>query len=240
MTKLELIKATKTELNKCYDFLKEHENALIDSHNLKLYDAFYYDFKEDFPLCAESDANGDLFYDFCNLEYEFFKEDLQESFDIYFEKSIKYIGRTSSFYLWKTNENNCLDLLNTLLSEYFYNGASVYLKSDFKTLDFDTDFYTSTDIIEHLTDIANGKFYKYIENETSDARTIYYNLKSFKDSQVAIFKEFLQNCENDLQASTDAENARIMTDRNNAENIARFYNIPHATMIELKKMHLCF
>lgn len=238
MTKLELIKNAKTELKKCYDFLKEHENALTDSHNLKLHDAFFYDYSNNFPLCAENErerGESYLFYSFCESEYDLFKEDLRECFNIDFEKSIKYIGHTSSFYLWDKYENNTLDLLNTLLNEYFYNGASVYLKDDLKRIEFDTDFFTSADVISHLNDIVNGDFYKYIVDETSDTITIYETLKGFKDNQVENFKEFLQWHELDLQEERDAENARIMTDRNNAENIARFYNIPHATMIELKE-----
>ena len=238
MNKAELIKNAKTELKKCYDFLKVHESALIDSHNLKYHDAFCFDYSSDFPLCANSEherGENYLFYSFCNNDYEFFKDDLQTTFNIDFEKDINRIEHTSSFYLWNTVEKNCLDLLNTLLSEYFYNGSSVYLKSDLESIDFDSDFYTSSDIISDLKDITTGNFYKYIENETSHARTIYYNLKVFKDCQVESFKEFLQSFEDNLQRDIENENAKIAIEKSKVEKIAQLYNIPRDTMLELKK-----
>lgn len=215
MTKLELIKNAKSELGKVFDFIKENKNALLNYHDLKLHDVSYYcytDMEKDFPLCyADANKNNaDYFYIFCDNEYENFKDDLREFGGIDFEKSIKHVNRTSKFYLWKYgDENNAIDLLNTLLNDYFYNGSSVYYSVKTSRLEFDTDFYKSADIISDLQSIASGDFCIYVLEQTSAPITIYKEIKVFKNNQVETFKNFLECCENDLQEEIDAEKQEL-------------------------------
>ena len=97
-TKVQLItlgKANK-ELKKVADYLKENKSAWNEQKNLKLYDAAFYDYSEDFPLTYKKYGENE-FWNFCQVEDDNFLGWLDEE-DI--DKSIlHYIRRTPSFYV---------------------------------------------------------------------------------------------------------------------------------------------
>ena len=157
--------------------------------NLKLYDiAFNYSNIEDFE---------DLFYNFCEINYDAFIEYLDE-----LDLKMTHIGNTSSFYIEsnrkdfyscyyqseyeeKSNEEKLQLILNNEANLYglycdeiiFKNGKVYSIDKDYMD-DEDIKFYTREllDTIEIIKNI--NKAYEFIDN--------------FKNEQIELFREFLE------------------------------------------------
>ena len=216
MKKSDIIKNAECELTRVAAWLLENAEC-FGYTNLKLYDAFYYmcdDFRADYPLTAANDDNIDLFYDFCQIEYDMFLEDLKVNDSIEFEKLQKYIGHTSSFKLDKkesviTDRYDNIDIAdsiyNLIADEYndtlriSYTpdqGVKISIDPEYEELELQLCKYI------YAYDIT---FYKAVTEEYADTITAYKRLQAYKDGQVDSIKAYLDNIESDYEYQAEQE-----------------------------------
>ena len=160
-----------------------------ETTNLKLYDIVY-------NYCDIEDFE-DLFYDFCEVEYDMFTEYLNG-----LDLKMTHIGNTSSFYIESNRKDfyscyyqdeyegkdnkeklqllldNEANLYSLYCDEIIFKDGKVYSIDEDCVDDEDIKFYTREllDTIEIINNI--NRAYKVIEN--------------FKNKQIELFKEFLK------------------------------------------------
>lgn len=237
------------QIEKIISFLKENEKA-FDYMDLKLYDVYFYcdskDMRDNFPLCYENNnVILSYFNDFCDLEYEFFTEDLRELYDIDFEKIIKQLGRSSSFYLhdlFNFNDlNKNIDYVLTDLYDNINGGYDLYY-IDFKDgklyiLDNNDDYFYNdyTEEIENALDYFIDDFYNDVIKNTKDILIVYNAIKYFKENQIEYFKDYLKNEEENLIEKEKEEKAEKEKSENIVKSIQNKYNISVDDMKLLKE-----
>lgn len=190
------IKKANKQLKKVMRFLQENEKA-FSMLDLKLHDVSYYCYSHmfaDFPELYENDQDS-YFYDFCECEYdcmiEYFKENN-------IEYKPQYIGRTSSFYLSDCVDCQChrpyrIDFQQTIYNLLNENGYTCDCMPDITENGLiDTSDKYLKDCYANIDYIASGEFYKDVIKQLDDCIKAYNYIKSFKDNQVNIFKEYLQ------------------------------------------------
>ena len=234
-TTKETIKQAKQVLNDLFNYIKENDDALTGYTDLKLHDVSFYcyrDMQNDFPLCcADDDQNSEYnyFYDFCEISFDQFKEDLSEN-GIDFYKTVDYIGHTSKFYCYAGHDRDA----ETMINDFIYNeyGDSYeIIKGKFSF----SHYYGVAEIINDLEYFVKNALNDF-KAKTADAITIYNYINDFKQNQVDYFKEYLTYYENDLQAEKNAETAKINADAETARGIAAAFKIPDETMKTLKSV----
>lgn len=195
------------QLRKCMDWLEANKDA-FQYMDLKLHDASYYAYDqaaEDFPLLAEEYNMDDLFYWFCEDEYDMFVEDLENNQGIDFKKMRNPLGRTSSFYL---HDGSIIEFTGRYRDDYpweyvLYNFINKYGYND--TVPDITPEGTIDENDPYLADCEAN--IDYIENDMYNDMLsvfgpvveVYDYIKDFKDNQVDIFKEYLTYKQEDLE-----------------------------------------
>lgn len=181
------------------------KNGYLDCTNLKLYDAFYYSYKDaktDFPVLFNMGYNfDDAFYDMCYEMYSNFEMALEE-YDLDFESNISRIGRTSSFYTHKYGTDNLNDVLNNVLNDLFYiNCDEIEYDNDYKLV-LNADSATNNEVIAELKYIINYMMSDciYIFEDSIALKDI---INNFKNNQVEYFKEYLKNEQDFLLTDND-------------------------------------
>ena len=215
---LEYYKTAQKTVKALGDFYDKHADFL-SIHNLKLYDANFYNCSEemqkDFPLCYSNSQknNVDYFYEFCEQAYEDYR-----ILYPYHAENERYIGRTSSFYFIPQNENDYIDsstyknkenFIGDLFSYIVYDvNASYYISlSEKNNILFDDkeEVLNDEEIFEnvccYLEDIGNYD----VELLFADALELYGYIADFKENQVEYFKDFLHNEEETLFFDNKAE-----------------------------------
>jgi len=192
-----LVKANK-ELKKVVDYLEENESAWDKQRNLKLYDAAFYDYKEDFPLTFKKYGENE-FTDFCEVEYDGFLEWLT---DENIEKNIlHYIGRTSSFYVGEYGGEGIVGIINDIYNNNVYGNAFNYINisSDYKITPFGEWKLIDDEVQDELNYIVSNLF--------DDVKAVFEPIikvanyiDDYKAYQVSIFKEYLNYEEEELQS----------------------------------------
>lgn len=198
------------ELEAIVSYFKENE-AAFQMMDMKLHDAFYYEcrgMEEDFPVVARAMEEKSLvysgefspFHDFCDMEYENFKEWCKEQ-SIDFDALRHQVGRTSSFYLHDEGNLVCLkrrdysinvsETLALLTDEFGHQGFDLQFNED-GSIDryYATEDYTnSSNNVEY---IASGAFSLEVKKHFEDALKVHGYLKELKDNQVESFKSYLE------------------------------------------------
>jgi hypothetical protein len=223
MTYIELQKALQPKLalaNEQFAKVVNYINTNIDmfkSMNLKLHHAAFLDL-EKFPLCKklqEKSNSFSLFHDFCEINYELFIEDLKENHSIDFQEMQKFIGRTSSFYLYDFYATYNKELQIAEMIYNFYNryidcydfedlkiNDKLQLEIEFQTYDIENNYSYDNDDMEEISahlDYFIEDFYNDFINHCKDMEVVYNLIKDFKHNQVKYFKDYLENFEEELE-----------------------------------------
>ena len=203
-----LEKANK-ELKKVVDYLEENESAWSEQRNLKLYDAAYYDYSEDFPLICRTYGNNE-FYEFCQNEYDNFLDWLAEN-DI--DKTIlNYIGSTSSFYIGKYGNEDIIDIINNIYSDNIYGHEFNYINIsvNYKITPFEVWELSDDEVQDELNYIVSNLFDDVKATFEPIIKLAEY-IDDYKVNQVKYFKEYLTYYDNELQFEKEKQDAEIET-----------------------------
>jgi hypothetical protein len=185
-------------LNRCFKKLKENEKKWNESLNLKLYDCYgMNEFETDFgKIVLNDEVASNAFYTFCESSYDMMVEDLKESYNINFADIADYIGRTSSFYIGKANNNEKDKYTVALarLSDTWNNSCVEHLETENGFTIREDIFLDSEDDIEQyindMLDIAQN-----VEREFEEAfhkiEVVYDYITDFKEHQVEYFKDYV-------------------------------------------------
>ena len=181
--------------------------------DLKLHDINYHYAEalkhKGIPAVSEDEFLG-LFEDFCEIEYYFFKEYMEEKKHVRFD----YIGRTSSFYLvpenrdvlrfvenltfgntnGKISKNELRENIFDTYSNYcyfdsFFEGDGILIENILKTMESDS----GKDILEDITEDLKGSLdmIDEIKECLQDIEDVRDYINSFKKSQLENFVEFV-------------------------------------------------
>lgn len=208
---------------------------MFESMNLKLHHAVALDL-EKFPLCKkyqEKSNTFSLFHDFCEINYNLFIEDLKENHSIDFQEMQKFIGRTSSFYLYDfyATYNKELQIVEMIYN--FYNryidcfhfedltiNDKLQLEIESHIYDEENDYnYSKNDMEEISThlDYFIEDFYNDFTKHCKDMEVVYNLIKDFKDNQVKYFEDYLQNFEEELEEEVPINTITILNLSSNKE-----------------------
>ena len=212
------------QLNKVKDFIKKNEDA-FDMMDLKLHDAAFFDDFDAYPAIKKAIENhfyqGDTpYYDFADQSYDQFTEWCAED-GLDFRKMYNQVGRTSKFYLHDRNlidatanginyENTIYNLVNHFgWPDSFEDTKDGLLDRAWADENWDDD----GNIENNVEYIASGEFYQDVEKACSDILKVYKYIKDFKDDQVSIYKDWLENENEWLEDSHPelAEESRSLT-----------------------------
>lgn len=218
---LKLIEKANIELEKVKNYMLSIQGKILTPVNLKLYDAFY-------KACDENRVND--FYDFCDFQFETFKEMIEEETGEKFFNIVHYIGRTSSFYCASRRyyEDIITDNHNNIIfPDTFYNFILDIQGVEDEIANFDNDglinpdnlfdyiektkeYYELSfdDIKNDLDYIISGNFLNNIKDFFKDGLFVYDLLQDFKNDQVTLFDEFLEQIEinEEIEKDTTIEN----------------------------------
>ncbi len=184
-------------LNRCFKRLKDNEEKWNESLNLKLYDCFgMNEIETDYgKIVLNEEFASNAFYDFCGSSYDMMVEDLKQEHDILFNQIRDNVGRTSSFYIGKThnNEKDKFTVALAMLSPTWNN-------SDVVAEETETGFKLSEDILEgdydleeymnNMLDIAQN-VEKEFEESFHKIEVVYDYITDFKKNQVEYFKDYV-------------------------------------------------
>lgn len=195
-------------LKEVADYLLSIENVWNKTRNLKLYDVSFHasEIADKYPL-ARDDRN-DLFYDFCQVEYDCFVEWMRENnLD---QNKMVYIGRTSSFYMTDIHDDKIGNVITELLARIDGGYYSIDIDENGNMIHFsDTDYFTEQEQIEneqeYMEYIANGSFLVDVKKYLFDAVAIAGYIDSFKENQLAAFEEYVSCINDDLEYEREQE-----------------------------------
>lgn len=164
---------------------------MFDYMNLKMPDASYiaYDKADEYGFTIEQ-AN-DIFCDWCDTNYHFFKEDLMYEHDIDFNDYCYALDGTSSFCLHDRdmiNLNNSLEenvccVIDVMIDENWYS----YMP-DCGSNNFADEFEYDVDFRNYVLNGLYGNFMEWCK----PIKIIYDKIKDFKEGQAAYFMEELK------------------------------------------------
>ena len=203
---------TYDEVNKALqailEYLKSIENVWNKSRNLKLYDVFFHgeEIIDKYPLVKEEYDGNDLFYDFCQLEYDYFVEWMEEN---KIKDERKYIGHTSTFYLTDHHDENLISLLEYLVNENIYY-TDIRIAENGNMLPFvDMECASEEEQIQDAQDemsfIADGRLLEEIKKHFADAVQIAEYIDGFMKNQIDAFTEYIAFKEEYLQEEREQE-----------------------------------
>ncbi len=174
--------------------LKWYNQDLFESHNLKMYDAFYE---------SGNYENGAELFERCMEDWWYdFNQSLKDE-GIDFEKQIERIGRTSSFYLgrwhtehWWSRDNIVDEMIDELLDEVYTWWASLDKNQDTDEIelysrwrDESLDKYTDDELIEKLVDEVIEYAPKRIGDLLHNQVVMLWLIDDYKVNQVTRFNE---------------------------------------------------
>ena len=204
-----LVKKANIEMEKLVKFLEEH-TGLYEGRNLKLYDiSWNQELQDKWNLTDEQ--YSDLFYWYCEQEYDFFIEWMKE--EGINKNVMNYWGMTSTFDLTNSiietdrrsnldygmtvyniacnNTIGCNDLnyiidgdgkiKMELITRYCKKGNKYWLEENIR------------DLKEGLEYIASGEMFNDFMNDMQDSIEIDKYLNSFMENQVENFEDFIQH-----------------------------------------------
>ena len=202
MKKQELLNNIKTNMEDIINTLRKYNiETLFDLCDLKLHDV------------VTMDNFDDNLFDFmCQVEYDNFKEYLEEN-----NCAARYLGRTSSFWVVseysRINEfdldetlSNGLNykleiLVNAFINEYIDNALEITIDKDFNFTyndDITDENWYDMDDLKQLADLLTGyekdleEFIEY--NITKPLEVIEY-INDFKANQELIYNEYAEDVE---------------------------------------------
>lgn len=187
-------------LNRCFKKLKENEKKWNESLNLKLYDCWgMNEFETDFgKIVLNDDVASSAFYDFCSESYDAIVEELKESDGIVFKDIADYIGRTSSFYIGKANNNEKDKYTVALarLSDTWNNSCVEHLETENGfTIREDIFLDSEEEIEEYMNDMLDiaQNVEREFEEAFHDIEVVYDYITSFKENQVEYFTDYVKD-----------------------------------------------
>lgn len=185
----------RAELQKVADYLWDKRDIWNETRKLKPYDAF-------FRSCALE--KQDEFYTWCEFSYEDFQEDArEEGIDL---DAMKYIGRTSSFYLTDTAKygvnlhtkgailQNAIE--NLIDDDVIRDGCWLYDYIHFSVdnsgtvhINVEPDIYEDEEdyMFEHICGMLHR-----VKEYMHDAEWIAEYVDSFLEHDVEYFEDFLE------------------------------------------------
>lgn len=189
------------ELDKCVTLLKETEDKWNNYMDLKLHDISYgvdCDFEHNgAKVHFDNDYLNTAFWEYCELEFDFFTKEWCAEENIDFNDLRDSIGRTSKFYLGKlhNNEKNKYTVALAEASQEFNFSSLEFSDKDDKII-VSTDFNDLSEqekedyIIEMLTLIDS--IYEDLQQTLNDIVKVYDYIADFKANQVENFKEYVK------------------------------------------------
>lgn len=255
-----LLNKANGEIEKIKSNYMENQNA-FKPMNLKLYDTLnYYALKaeNDYPMFTK-DELYDFFENFCDNSYDNFIEDLLLNHNIEFNSYANHIGNTSNFYLTHNDsfKYNYIekygfselinDLLNNLMSYVDYEYVFIINSDGTITLNNQiTIAKNNIDYIKELLQTIIDNIYNTYESLTKNIIIIYNYIKSFKDNQVAYFKDELdyqkdikeEEIQNEMKMNKMAENIKnILIESINDLTTDQLLNIKNLfTKLDIKEI----
>jgi hypothetical protein len=187
------------ELNKCYELLKQNEQAWNESTNLKLYDAYSADIDFDYNgahVSFSADVQSEWFYRFCDNSYDLFIEDLRND-NIEWNELRNSIGSTSSFYFGTLHNSysdkyvvalaEAVDDINVSILDFVQNEKGIIINTDFE----DKDEQELEDYLNEMLSLTET-IYADLKYKMDDIIKAYEYVKNFKEHQTDNFKEFVK------------------------------------------------
>lgn len=234
------VKKANETLNKTINFLLAYKSVWEKTRNLKVYEVSNYcgseEMKKDFPLVYAEDEGDGVFNTFCEQEYESFLDYISENG---YNDCRKYIGNTSSFYLTNIKDNTMIDILDNLSCEL--NCDYVGFEKSGNVYTVVPCFYDNTTgenrieyAIESMNDFAN-EFYDKVISYMNDAITIAQYIDDFMKNQVDIFKEYLEQEEEDLEIEKENQEEIERKLLMSAKNLIKKYHIVDSDVPIFKK-----
>ena len=197
-------------------YMNSIENIWNKTRNLKLYDVFFNCEKivSKYPLLK--DSGRDVFYDFCDIQYRSFEEEIENG---YIEDRRVYIGRTSSFYITDLNDKTPVYVLYNLLNEVA--GFNIYDTFDFNddltVKPFESDYFTQEELLEQYggdMEYLVKEFIYDVKEFMNSAIELAKYLDDFQKNQIEYFEEYCEEEENYLQYEKEEEKKREIESKN--------------------------
>lgn len=228
-------------LKKLKDYIEEH-NDMFGYMDLKLHDVSFYCYKDlenDFPLVAERGGDN-IFYDFCEEEYDNFTNCWCDWEGIDFEKMRRFLGRTSKFYLTEWDNDDTVDtIIQNIVDKYAVWYSNIFIGVDCKYyLDENCiiDDDAKEDIEEELDFIIND-LWKDFHSDIEDVEKVYKYITDFKENQVEYFKEWLQNLNDYFEEEVEAEKKHEADVKETLEKLQNKYSISDVDFAIIRKLH---
>lgn len=204
------------EANKVLDWLEEFlkQDVFTGYTDLKLYDIYIYKKPEEF-VCVDilkrmnSEIWDNYFQEFCEREFNWLEDYCEDEYGKGFHECIKYIGRTSSFYVTSNMSfevSDCFDetLCNIIAEEFssnfyefseFLNKEGRLDKGCIRQYFNNSDEWYNHETAEELVDVVDyiiNELKKDVLTETADAIDLWEHIATFKENQCTNFNEFLE------------------------------------------------
>lgn len=201
------------EANKVLDWAEEFfkQDVFTEYTNLKLYDISC-DFnaeeyvREDILERINYSIWNDMFYQFCDIEFDVLNEYCETEFGEPFRNCVYYVGRTSWFYVIPNEvfetSNSFLETLEQVISCYVFYGYDMggFLNEE-NRFDINTirsyflenkDCDEAYDLIEIVDYIVDGMKCDVIR-DTEDMIKLWNYIDNFKGNQREYFASFLED-----------------------------------------------
>ena len=202
MKRNELLNNIKTNMEDIINTLRKYNiETLFDLYDLKLHDV------------VTMDNFDDNLFDFmCQVEYDNFKEYLEENNCI-----ARYLGRTSSF--WVVSEYSRINkfdldetlsnglnykleiLVNAFINEYIDNALEITIDKDFNFTyndDITDENWYDMDDLKQLADLLTGyekDLEEFIEYNITNPLEVIEYINNFKANQELIYNEYAEDVE---------------------------------------------
>ena len=202
MKKQELLNNIKTNMEDIINTLRKYNiEALFNLYDLKLHDV------------VTMDNFDDNLFDFmCQVEYDNFKEYLEEN-----NCAARYLGRTSSF--WVVSEYSRINkfdldetlsnglnykleiLVNAFINEYIDNALEITIDKDFNFTyndDITDENWYDMDDLKRLADLLTGyekDLEEFIEYNITNPLEVIEYINDFKANQELIYNEYAEDVE---------------------------------------------
>ena len=229
------------------EYMRSIENVWNTTRNLKLYDVSFHasEIIEKYPLVKQENNESDLFYNFCETQYDCFTEWIEEeNID---KKTMVYIGRTSSFYLTDLHDENIGTVISDLLSRISYGYIDIDIAGTMIPFTA-SEYYTEEEQIEEaqaeMNYIACGDFLKDVKEYMQDAVKLADYIDSFKEHQIEYFTEEIEylNSEIEEERERQEQEEKAFTDRyagvidGLAENIKEVLNQTAGNTADMRRI----
>jgi hypothetical protein len=190
------------ELDKCVQKMKDTEDKWNEYMDLKLHYASIADVDiegEGYTVKFDDEKCSEMFYRFCEQNYDMFIEDLKYNFDIDFYDLRDRIGSTSSFYLGKMHnnyDNKYIVALAEACTCFNVSPLDFYQDKEGRII---IDEVISKDWTEDLEDMTNSMLelvedmYDELCNYLKPIETVYDIIHDFKENQTEYFKEWVKD-----------------------------------------------